>query len=131
VEAGVLPAALEAVSVYTVVDAGVIARVPLTATFPIPLSILADVAPVTVQLSVELPPDATDGGLALKELITGFSLVVLDEVQPGKYMKPHVNTTIEMITNNSFFIFLPYLQVECLICYLVILLCTLTILIDS
>jgi hypothetical protein len=56
VEAVVLPAALEAVRIYTVVAAGATALVPLTAMFPIPLSRLTLFAPVTVQLSVVLPP---------------------------------------------------------------------------
>lgn len=51
-----LPAGPEAVRTYVVLDAGAIALVPLSATFPIPLSIVTVVAPVTLQLRVELPP---------------------------------------------------------------------------
>ncbi len=111
----VLPDELEAVKVYIVLAIGATALVPLTATFPIPLSRLTLVAPVTLQLSVELPPDAMDGGLALNELTTGVcsgvAVVVVVVGFDGIYMHPHVKIKIEIITNNSFFIFLPYIQV--------------------
>jgi hypothetical protein len=81
VETVVLPAALEAVSTKTVVADGTTARVPLTATFPIPLSRLTLLAPVTVQLSVALPPGSMLAGLASNEVITGGFFAV---VQPGK-----------------------------------------------
>ena len=81
VEAVVLPTALVAVRIYTVVAAGATALVPLTATFPIPLSRLTLFAPVTVQLSVVLPPGSMLAGLALNEVITGGFFTV---VQPGK-----------------------------------------------
>jgi len=80
VEAVVSPAALVAVRTYTVVDDGVTALVPLTATFPIPLSRLTLLAPLTVQLSVELPPESMLAGVALNEAITGGFFAV----QPGK-----------------------------------------------
>jgi len=78
VEAVELPAEFEAVRVYTVVAAGATALVPLTATFPIPLSRLTLVAPVTLQLSVEPLPDVIDAGLALNEATTGFSTGVVE-----------------------------------------------------
>jgi hypothetical protein len=81
VEAVVLPAALEAVRIYTVVAAGATALIPLTATFPIPLSRLTLFAPVTVQLSVVLAPGPMLAGLALNEVITGGLFAV---AQPGK-----------------------------------------------
>ena len=106
----VLPEELEAVKIYVVLTVGAIALVPLTATFPIPLSRLTLVAPVTLQLSVDVSPDAMDGGLALNELITGIcaGVVVAGVVVglAGRYMQPHVNIKIEIITSNSFFIFL-------------------------
>jgi hypothetical protein len=112
----VLPDEFEAVSVYKVLVVGAIALVPLTATFPIPLSRLTLVAPVTLQLSVELSPDVIVDGLALNEFTTGFSAgaVVAGVVVAGFagiYMHPHVKTRIETITKNSLFIFLPYIQV--------------------
>jgi hypothetical protein len=108
-----LPDELEAVKIYVVLAVGATALVPLTATFPIPLSRLTLVAPVTLQLSVEVPPDAMDEGLALNELTTGFSAGVGVVVVglAGKYMQPHATIKIETITNNSLFIFLPYIQV--------------------
>jgi hypothetical protein len=81
VEAVVSPAALVAVRIYVVVVAGVTALVPLTATFPIPLSRLTLLAPLTVQLRVELPPGFMLVGLALNEAITGGFFA---GVHPGK-----------------------------------------------
>ena len=66
-----LPAEFMAVSVYTVFVCGVTALVPLTATLPMPLSMLTLVAPFMLQLRVELSPGCIVGGLALNELITG------------------------------------------------------------
>ena len=43
--------------------------VPVTA--PTPLSMEREVAPVTVQASVELAPEAIEVGVAVKEVITG------------------------------------------------------------
>ena len=106
-----LPEELEAVKTYSVLAVGATALVPLTATFPIPLSRLTFVAPVTLQLSVDVPPDAMDEGLALNEFTTGFcsGVVVVVVGLAGKYMQPHVNTRIEIITNNSFLISLSSL----------------------
>jgi hypothetical protein len=81
VEAVVLPVALVAVRIYVVVAAGATALIPLTATFPIPLSRLTLFAPVTVQLSVVLPPGLMLAEPALNEVITGGFFAV---VQPGK-----------------------------------------------
>ena len=64
-----VPVALDAVRVYTVVADGITTLLPDKATLPIPWSILTVDAPVTVQLSVEDPPDEMVGGLAPKELI--------------------------------------------------------------
>ena len=64
------PAALIAVKVYMVVATGVTTLVPVKATLPTPWSMLTEVAPVTLQLSVEDSPAAMDGGLALNELTT-------------------------------------------------------------
>lgn len=113
VVAFVLPEELLAVKIYIVLAVGATALVPLTATFPIPLSRLTLVAPVTLQLSVEVPPDVTDEGLALNEFTTGFCSVagVVVAGLAGKYIQPHVNTRIETITNNSLFISLPHIQV--------------------
>jgi hypothetical protein len=45
-------------------------EVPVTV--PTPWSIVSEVAPVTLQLSVELCPEVILAGFALKELITGW-----------------------------------------------------------
>ena len=77
---------------------GVTALVPLTATFPIPLSRLTLLAPVTVQLSVELPPDSMLAGLALNEVITGGFLAA---VQPGKYTQTQTSIVTAISADNS------------------------------
>jgi hypothetical protein len=111
VVAFMLPAGLEAVKVYIVLAVGATALVPLTATFPIPLSRLTLVAPATLQLSVEVLPDKIVGGLALNEVTTGFCSSVVVVGTAGIYMHAHVSSRIEPITSNSFFIFriLPFL----------------------
>jgi hypothetical protein len=123
VVAVVLPEELEAVSVYNVLVEGTTALVPLTATFPIPLSRLTLVAPVTLHVRVAALPAEILAGSALKEFITGIcpdgdegvgvgvgvtGVVGLD----GIYIHPHANIKIETITSNSFFIFefLPFLD---------------------
>lgn len=108
VVAFVLPEELEAVKVYIVFDVGATALVPLTATFPIPLSRLTLVAPVTLQLSVELPPDSTVGGVALNETTTGFCSGVVEVVAgpAGKYMQPDTSINAEIIASKIFFIFI-------------------------
>jgi hypothetical protein len=98
-----LPEELEAVKIYNVLAVGATALVPLTATFPIPLSRLTLVAPVTLQLSVDVPPDAMDEGLALNEFTTGFCSGVVVGLA-GKYIQPHVNTRINSHTAHSFLI---------------------------
>ena len=45
--------------------------VPVANTLPTPPLMETEVAPVTFQLNVELPPALTLAGLAVKELITG------------------------------------------------------------
>jgi hypothetical protein len=123
VVAVVLPAELEAVSVYNVLVEGTTALVPLTATFPIPLSRLTLVAPVTLQLRVEASPEEILAGLAPKEFITGIcpdgdegvgaGVGVIGVVGlAGIYIHPHANIKIETITSSSFFIFqfLPFLD---------------------
>jgi len=45
--------------------------VPNKATVPIPLSIVTLVAPLTLQLKVEISPPVINGGSAEKELIIG------------------------------------------------------------
>jgi len=78
-----LPEALVAVIVYTVVEVGITARLPVKATFPIPWSILTILAPETLQLSVEDWPAEIVSGFAVNESITAS-----DEIagigMPGK-----------------------------------------------
>jgi hypothetical protein len=123
VVAVVLPAELEAVSVYNVFVEGTTALVPLTATFPIPLSRLTLVAPVTLQLRVDALPEGMLLGSALKEFITGIpdgvdgvGVGVAGVVMgfAGIYIHPHANIKIETMTSNSFFIFqiLPFLDLS-------------------
>lgn len=71
------PAALVAVSVYVVVLAGD-TFVLLPVTVPTPLSMLKLDAPVTDQLSVELPPDVMVAVVAVKLEITGAEFVELE-----------------------------------------------------
>ncbi len=125
VVAVVLPEELEAVSVYNVLVEGTTALVPLTATFPIPLSMLTLVAPVTLQVRVAALPAEILAGSALKEFITGICPDGDEGVGVGVgagvtgvvglagiYIHPHANIKIETITSNSFFIFefLPFLD---------------------
>jgi hypothetical protein len=80
------PAALDAVSVYTVVVPGITALLPVNATLPIPWSMLIFVAPVTLQLSVEDAPAEILAGLAPKELMTGCApvdMLIPDKSQPA------------------------------------------------
>jgi hypothetical protein len=102
-----LPEEFEAVKVYIVLSVGATALVPLTATFPIPLSRLTLVAPLTLQLRVEVPPDAMDDGLALNELTAGLCSGVVVVGRAGKYIHPHVNTRINSHTVHSLLISLP------------------------
>jgi hypothetical protein len=65
------PAELVAVNVYVVVAAGEQVALPDAGTDGAPGITDMDVAPVTLQLNVELPPAVILTGLAVKELITG------------------------------------------------------------
>jgi hypothetical protein len=66
-----LPAALVAVNVKVVVEAGEPVALPEVATAPTPGAIETDVAPVVLQPSVVLPPELMLDGVAVKLLITG------------------------------------------------------------
>ncbi len=55
-----------------IVAAGETLLLPVAATVPTPPLMDTEVAPLTVQLSVELPPALILAGLAVKELMTGF-----------------------------------------------------------
>ena len=66
-----LPSALVALRVKTVDAAGDTTLVPATSTWPIPGSILTDVAPVTFHKRVDVPPALMVDGLLLNAMITG------------------------------------------------------------
>jgi len=74
---------LPAVSVYTVLAAGDTALVPLTATLPMPWSMVTVVAPVTLQLSVATSPGLMLVGLALNEVTVGAAPPV-NELPAGR-----------------------------------------------
>jgi hypothetical protein len=57
-------------------------------------------APLTVQLSVELPPDSMLAGLALNEIITGEFLAV---PQPGKKTQEQTSIVTAISADNSIF----------------------------
>jgi len=77
-----------------VVAPGVTELVPeLTATEPIPWSMVTLVALLTVQLKVELPPGSITFGVAVKELIVGPE--GMGPPQPNK--KNNNNKTIESL----------------------------------
>jgi hypothetical protein len=90
-----------AVSVYVVVAVGETVWLPEVATDPIPLSIETDVALVVLQVSVELPPEEIDDGLALK-LIVGVGLpplptVILMDVFGMRPAWSHACTTMKCL----------------------------------
>ena len=68
-------APLLAVNVYVVVDDGVTTVCPFNATFPIPWSMLTDVAPEISQLIIAEAPNSIAGGSAMKELTTTCCVV--------------------------------------------------------
>ena len=70
-DAVTVPCGLEAVRTYVVVEAGTTVRVPRRATEPIPLSIVTERAPVTLQLNCDLSPAEMLLGLASNVVITG------------------------------------------------------------
>jgi hypothetical protein len=99
-----LPAALVAVRVYTVVALGITALLPVKATLPIPWSMLTVLAPETLQLSVEDSPAEMLSGLASKELIAGCWPEVLIVTGPLAKSQPAVNTiTISRTKGINFF----------------------------
>lgn len=78
---------LLAVAVYVVVTEGFTVSGDeaelLTATVPIPLSMVTDVALVEVQVSVEDPPDAIEAGVAVNVIVgaptaDGFTVIVVE-----------------------------------------------------
>jgi hypothetical protein len=66
-----VPAELVALMVYTVDFAGDTTLVPAVSTWPMPWSILTDVAPVTFHIRVDVPPELIVDGLLLNSIITG------------------------------------------------------------
>jgi hypothetical protein len=97
-----LPPAPEAVNTYTVFVAGATALVPLSATLPIPLSIVTVEAPVTAQVSVDDVPGWTDAGLAPNEAITGS--VPVTAGAPARVMHPHDSINTDSAANNDLLI---------------------------
>jgi len=75
------PMAFVAVSVYIAVEAGVTNLVPVNATLPIPGWISTEVAPVTDQLRVDVPPAEMDMGLASNTFIAGALRMLAGMVQ--------------------------------------------------
>ena len=65
-----VPAELVALMVYTVDVAGDITLDPTALTWPIPLSILTELAPITFHIKVVVPPGLIAAGLLLKVPIT-------------------------------------------------------------
>ena len=61
-----VPAELVALIVYTVDVAGDITLAPTALTWPIPLSMLTELAPVTFHIKVVVPPGLIAAGLLLK-----------------------------------------------------------------
>jgi hypothetical protein len=97
-----IPEALAAVNVYTVVAAGITTLLPAKATLPIPWSMLIVVAPVTLQLSVEDAPAEILAGLAPNELMTGC--VPVEILIPDKSQLAE-SITISRTKGISFFMF--------------------------
>jgi len=100
VVAVVVPAAPEAVKVYTVVVVGETALDPVKATLPMPWSIVTVVALVTVQLRVDVCPPEMLAGLALNDWTTGCrpGSVIVPPVQPAS------KTAMVISAGTSFFI---------------------------
>jgi len=68
----IAPLASEAVIIYVVVIVGLISLVPIiTATAPIPLSIVTEVALLAFQLSRARPPAATTPGVTVRSIMGG------------------------------------------------------------
>ncbi|MGA9048666.1 MAG: hypothetical protein WB588_06690 [Dehalococcoidia bacterium] len=74
-----VPAEFIAFMVYTVDLFGDTNLVPAGSTWPIPWSILTDLAPVTFHIKVDVPPALTVDGLLLNSIITGG----IPAVEPG------------------------------------------------
>jgi hypothetical protein len=66
-----VPDELLALIVYTVVVAGDTTLVPAILTWPMPWSILTELAPLTFHIRVDTPPELIVDGLLLKDPITG------------------------------------------------------------
>jgi hypothetical protein len=103
VAVALVPVELVAVSVYTVVALGTTALLPAKATLPIPWSMLAVVAPATLQLRVEDSPAVILAGLALNELMTG-GCVLVEMLIPAK-SQPAVSITISRSKGINFLMF--------------------------
>jgi len=86
-----------------VVAPGITALLPVKATLPIPWSMLAVVAPATLQLSVEDAPAVILAGLALNELMTG-GCVLVEMLIPAK-SQPAVSITISRSKGINFLMF--------------------------
>ena len=94
-----VPEALVALIVKTVDAAGDTILVPATSTWPIPGSILTDVAPVTFHKRVDMPPELMVDGLLLNAMITGgvptgvigFGDGDTNVIQPGMKMSKSSN----------------------------------------
>jgi hypothetical protein len=74
------------VMVYVVVVSGVTEREPFTATVPMPLSMLAEVASVDVQVSVDDPPDWMLAGFADRFTVGSIvtvTVAVASAIPPG------------------------------------------------
>jgi hypothetical protein len=80
---------------------GITTLLPLSATLPMPWSILTVVAPETLQLSVDDSPAEIVGGLAPNEFIAADWLVVVRFI-PAK-SQPAANSNIRRMNGINFF----------------------------